>query len=90
MCEWAYVIDFDTDKLEVYKGFNKTPLSESDRFHFLPLREKSGDTQYYQVRIVASFDLKNLPTQEEFETICNPSPNEEEEEISDAVQDTTT
>ena len=31
MCEWAYVIDFDKNTFEVFKGFNKTPLDKSER-----------------------------------------------------------
>ena len=32
-CEWAYVIDFDKNTFEVYRGFNETPLDESERFY---------------------------------------------------------
>ena len=32
-CEWAYVIDFDTNTFEVFKGFNRTPLTEGERFY---------------------------------------------------------
>lgn len=31
-CEYAYFIDLDDGCLEVYKGFNKTPLTSEDRF----------------------------------------------------------
>lgn len=31
-CEWAYVIDFDKDTFEVYKGFNTKPLNNTERF----------------------------------------------------------
>ncbi len=73
-CEWAYVIDFDKNQLEVYKGFNKQPLDENDRFYFLPLdkteiirQEKNheGDV-YHQIRLVKTFNLDDLPTKEEF------------------------
>lgn len=59
-CEWAYVVDLDNNKLEVYEGFNKEPLVEGERFYFLQesLKEDSG---YYPVKLVASFDVNNLP-----------------------------
>jgi len=74
MCEWAYVIDLDSGKLEVLKGFNKTPLAEGDRFFGVPGLEISGG--YHPVRKVASYDLDSLPTVEQMERDCDP---EEEE-----------
>lgn len=63
-CEWAYVVDFDKRTFEVYKGFNKTPLTEGDRFYFL--REYEDDDRYHGVKLAAAFDLDNLPTDDEF------------------------
>jgi len=60
MCEFAYVIDFDANALEVYTGFNKEPLVASERFANLELPEKSNG--YYQVKLRAKYDLSNLPT----------------------------
>ena len=59
-CEWAYVVDLDNNKLEVYEGFNEEPLVKGERFYFLQesLEEDSG---YYPVKLVASFDINNLP-----------------------------
>jgi hypothetical protein len=31
-CEWCYVIDLDKGVLEIYKGFNKAPCPEGERF----------------------------------------------------------
>jgi len=69
-CEWAYVVDFDHRTFEVFKGFNKTPLEENERFYFLndkidPDACLSG-TKYYQVKLAATFDLDNLPEDKEF------------------------
>jgi hypothetical protein len=66
-CEWAYVIDFDKNTFEVYKGFNKSPVDECERFYGLNdgIECYSGD-KYYPVKLVASFDLDNLPTVKEF------------------------
>lgn len=62
-CEWAWVIDFDERTFEGYKGFNKEPLTENDRFYFLKDYENDG---YYGVKLAAKFSLNNLPTDEEF------------------------
>lgn len=56
-CEWAYVIDLDNDTLEVYRGFNRTPLVKNDRFFFL----QEDDVEYYPVKLVITFALDNLP-----------------------------
>jgi len=72
-CEWAYVIDLDANKFEVYVGFNKVPFLETEthRFSFLPIEKNN---EYYHVRMIASFDLNNLPSNDEFleltETEC--------------------
>ena len=61
-CEYAYVIDLDNNLFEVYKGFNKTPLTGKDRFFYL----QKEDDEYKPVKLVVSFPLDNLPTKEEF------------------------
>lgn len=63
-CEWAYVIDCDRNTFEVFKGFNKTPLDQSERFASLPLQPDHGE--YYQVKHVASWPLQNLPSDSDF------------------------
>lgn len=91
-CEFAYVVDFDSNKFEVFKGFNtEQPLTEADRFYHLPLREaaKSSGEQYYPVRLLASFDIDNLPTKEEFLVICAP-PEPEDEEVQPVFGDPST
>jgi hypothetical protein len=61
-CEWAYLIDLDKNKLEVYEGFNKEPLTIQDRFFNLT----DKDSEYYPIRMVKSYDLNNLPLEDEF------------------------
>lgn len=55
-CEYAYVIDLDTMVFEVYLGFQEEPHEEG-RFHGLP---RDGD--YYPVKIVAKFELADIPS----------------------------
>lgn len=63
-CEWAYVVDLDANRLEIFRGFNKQPLSESERFASAP----RGDTGvYYPVRFVASWPLDAVPDDAEME-----------------------
>lgn len=61
MCEWAYVIDFDKNQLEVYSGFNKSPLPETDRFAAM-----TPERGYYAVRFIKAYSLDELPTKEVF------------------------
>ena len=67
-CEWAYVIDFDKGVLEVYEGFNQTPLTIEDRFYYLTAEAEKDyrDTQYYPIKIVKSYKLSHLPLEGEF------------------------
>lgn len=60
-CDWGYLINFDNNKLEVYKGKNFECLTEKDRFY--------GDKQengFYGIKLVNSFDLSNLPSYQDF------------------------
>jgi hypothetical protein len=62
-CEWAYLVNLDNDTLEVYKGFNKSRLNEFDRFLFL---EEKAEDDYHPIKIVKSYLLSALPTDEDF------------------------
>ncbi|MEZ4782407.1 MAG: hypothetical protein R2816_12935 [Flavobacteriaceae bacterium] len=66
-CEWAYIIDFDKNVFEVYKGLNTMGIAPEDRF--FSLYEKSNE--YYPVKIIRSFPINELPDADEFLLLCN-------------------
>ena len=60
-CEWAYIINLDTSKLEVYKGFNRNQNGKG-RYAKKYLKTEHRETvEYYGVTLVAEIDLFNLP-----------------------------
>ena len=62
-CEFAWVVDLDAGTFEAYEGFTEKPLTSEDRFYFLRDKE-SGE--YHGVKLVAKWDLIDLPSDEEF------------------------
>lgn len=54
--EWSYLINLDTNELELYKGFNKAPLGRGQRFKYMESQLKAewkaeGRTpDYYPVK----------------------------------------
>lgn len=75
-CEWAYVIDFDKSTFEVFKGFNRTPLAEGERFFSIESTDKMSK-EYEPVKLAASWPLDALPDQDTFLTAFR-GPDEEE------------
>lgn len=61
-CEWAYLINFDRMRLEVFKGKNTTPLAEGQWFSDGQMTENG----FYGVRLMASWDLEDLPNESDF------------------------
>lgn len=82
-CEYAYVVDFDKNTFEVFRGFNKTPLAEGERFAFLDGKadQEHRADKYTPVKLIHTFDLAALPTDEEFLAILEPK--DEEDEVDD-------
>lgn len=77
MNEWTYVVDLDKNTFEVYEGFNKEPLQETDRFYSYFDHPSHRDEIYCPVKMVKSYDLNSLPTEEEF--IADFTEKEEEQ-----------
>lgn len=75
-CEWAYVIDFDKSTFEVFKGFNRTPLAEGERFFNIESTDKMSK-EYQPVKLAASWPLDALPDQDTFLATFS-GPDEEE------------
>lgn len=55
-CEWAYVINLDECTLEIYRGFNKKPVSKDNPFK--AFENKSDD--YKAVRLKAELEISKL------------------------------
>lgn len=59
-CEWAYVVDFDARRFEVYKGFQDKP-HQRGRFagRAIP-RDVGGQSSYYAVALVKDWPFSEL------------------------------
>ena len=78
MCEWAYVVDLDSGVLEVYKGFNRTPLQPEDRFYGLRQHARGG---YQPAKLVKSWPLAQLPdSMDGLERELSPEDEDEQED----------
>ncbi|QCL83897.1 hypothetical protein CFBP5875_04595 [Agrobacterium pusense] len=92
MCEYAYVIDFDKNTFEAFEGFNKVPLTKDERFAGLPVSDREFDGyggekpyRYYQVKLVKSWPLDNLPTEDELIKAFAKSEDEEGHGLGEAA-----
>lgn len=80
MCEWAYVVDLDARTFEVFRGFNKEPLTAGERFADQPPSDyvPSDGVKYQPVKHVRTWPLNALPTDEEFLAAFKSGDEEEE------------
>lgn len=71
-CEWAYVIDFDKNVLEVYT-ICRERLEPSDRFYFLyDVYKEKGEEKYCRpVKMIKSYSLDSLPDDDVFVSELN-------------------
>lgn len=60
MCEFAYVVNMDDETVEVYKGFNTTPLEDSERFKYLNGKEAWDGTKYHPVSLVTEIPFNEF------------------------------
>ena len=61
-CEYVYMVDLQTRKFRVFRGFNKNPLTSVEEFYFL----QDEESEYKPVKECASWSFSNLPSAEEF------------------------
>lgn len=81
-CEYAYVIDLDNLTFEVYKGFNKEPVTHG---RFLSSDESLTRTDGYEpVKLIKTYSLIDLPSNEQFLADLEP-PDEDGEDEEDTV-----
>jgi len=59
-CEFAYVINFQTDKFDIYRGSNK------DEVLGLWSGNEENDKEYKSVTLTKSYSLENLPCESDF------------------------
>ena len=53
-CEWAYIINLDTNKLEIYEGFQKTP-DDNNRYGNTPNQDG-----YYPCQLLLEIPLNKI------------------------------
>ena len=77
-CEWAYVYNTETEKLEVYRGFNKDP----DAAGRYARPERSDEDGWCGVRLIMEVPLGDLQgmEQQEFVDACHEAGQRDRED----------
>lgn len=73
-CEWAWVVNLDNKTLEVFEGFNKSPLDVNERF-YKPQFDSDG---YFPIKLlkIYSFDELTATSMQELEDECRGNDEE--------------
>lgn len=69
-CEWVYIVNLDTMKLEIYKGYQKKPHNKG---RYANLKGKKD--VYYPCALIGEFDFDNFPNMESIEEEKNVNRN---------------
>jgi hypothetical protein len=69
--EWGYIVDFDENRFEVYRGFQTSPHTKG-RFADMEPYPYNVGSDYYPVALVASWALDGLPAAKEFCATADP------------------
>lgn len=76
MCEYAYCLDLDKGTLEVFKGFNESPLPDGERFSamppHIPKHREGQPVEYWPVKLAATYPLDKLPTVDQMADDVDP------------------
>lgn len=69
-CEWAYIINLDTEKLEIYEGFNKNKKAAG---RYAKYEAKDSGEEYYGVKLIKEYNLSEIfgCTEKNFEKLIN-------------------
>lgn len=76
--EWGYVVDFDANNFEVYRGFQRS-AHELGRFASRSTGRVAAIDTYYPVALVATWPLDALPTDEVFVATVEPRQAEDDD-----------
>jgi hypothetical protein len=60
-CEWGYVVDFDNEVFEVYKGFQSENVERAGRFADREIDQSHRSSGYGPIKLVRSFKFNELP-----------------------------
>ena len=58
-CEYAYIINLDTNELEIYVGFNKVP--QNNRYSQFVVKDEFDDRGYVECKLIKTYSLVDFP-----------------------------